>query len=490
MVVIRRKSKAVRRLAGQGILVLLALVGIAATAHAQASNPSSANNPFYGSVTAHPATDEVLKLSLDDAVRRGLETNLGLKEAEAEERSLHGEKQEALQEFLPTITLSGDTGVYQHNLAALGFGPGTIAQFAKLFPPGTSHIKFSEITRDDLTEGKIAYRQVLFSGPVIAGYAAAGAAERSYHFAKMSARGEVVQQVASAYLHAIAAASEVDNAKALERSDRLLFDHAHEEHAAGVASNLDELRARVQYQAQQQALIAARNSLEKDLILLKREIGIAPGQKIELTDPAPFNELAAETPEEVRAVAYQNRQDYQNLQNQVVEFRALRNAYRSQRLPTLSFSGYYGVSDVSGAGTHGNFIAQGTLSVPLFREARLRGDVESAQAQLSAVEAQIDDLRGHIDQQVRSALLDVNATQQLVQVARSSVELASRELSDETDRVNAGVDDNLPLVTAQSALAAAQSNLVDSLYQYNLAKLALARAAGIIEQQYRVYLGK
>jgi outer membrane protein TolC len=87
---------------------------------------------------------------------------------------------------------------------------------------------------------------------------------------------------------------------------------------------------------------------------------------------------------------------------------------------------------------------------------------------------------------VRSALLDVDATSKLVAVARSNVELATRALSDETDRVNAGVDDNLPLVTAQATWPRRESNLVESLYQYNLSKLALARAAGVIEQQYRV----
>jgi outer membrane protein TolC len=86
--------------------------------------------------------------------------------------------------------------------------------------------------------------------------------------------------------------------------------------------------------------------------------------------------------------------------------------------------------------------------------------------------------------------LDVDATSRLVEVARSNVDLATRALTDETDRVSAGLDDNLPLVTAQATLATAQSNLVESLYQYNLSKLALARAAGIIEQQYRVYLGR
>jgi outer membrane protein TolC len=478
-----------RRATACVILTALSLAGAAAL-YAQAQNPTSASNSFFGSVTSQPASDETLKLSLDQAIALGLKNNLGLKEAEDGEKSIKGQKNEALQNFLPTITLTGNTGVHQQNLAALGFGPDTIKLFAPLFPGGKIPAGFSEITRDELTEGKIQFGEMLFSGPVIAGWKAARAAERSAYFAKMSARGEVVQQVASAYLHAIAASSEVDNAKALESEDQLLLKNVHAAHEAGTAANLDELRARVQLQAQEQALVAAQNALEKNLILLKREIGIDPGQKIALTDPAPYSELAAETPEEVRAIAYRNRQDYQNMQNQAVEFKAVRSAYRSQRLPSLSFGGYYGVSQVGAAGSHGNFLAQGTLSFPLFREAKLRGDVEAAQAQMDSVNAQLDDLRARIDLQVRSALLDVAATAKLVEVARSNVELATRALSDESDRVNAGVDDNLPLVTAQATLASAESNLVESLYQYNLSKLGLARAAGIIETQYRDYLGR
>jgi len=461
---------------------MLALAAAGPLLCAQAPNHSSASNPFFGSVTLRPATDEVLKLSLDGAITLGLKNNLGLREAENDEMTLKGQKNQALQEFLPTVTLTGDLGVHQQNLVADGFGPGTLKKF------GFANV--STITRDDLTEGVIHFDQTLFSGPVIAAWKAAGAAQKAAYFARMSARGEVVQQVATAYLHAIAAASEVDNAKALEGADRLQLRHAHDAHLAGTAANLDELRARVQLQAQEQALIAAQNEYEKDLILLKREIGIDPGQPLALTDPAPYSELAAQTPEEVRAVAYKNRQDYQNLQNQAIEVKAIHTAYKSQRLPTLKFGGYYAVSQVGGAGAHGNFVAQGTLSVPLFREARLRGDIEASQANLDGVNAQLEDLRGNIDRQVRSALLDVDANSKVVQVARSSVDLTTRALADETDRVNAGVDDNLPLVTAQATLASAQSNLVESLYQYNVSKLLLARAAGILETQYRDYLGR
>jgi outer membrane protein TolC len=493
MMIVNREPNPVFLPAPASASALLAILILAASgATAQAPNPTSAVNPFFGSVTARRASDEALKLSLDDAIGMGLKNNLGLKEVEANEKAIHGQENQAVQEFLPTITLTGDTGVYQHNLAALGFGPGVISEFSKLFPAGSmpAGFKFSEITRDDLTEGQIHYKQMLFSSPVIAAFKAARSADNAAHFAKMSARGEVVQQVATAYLHAIAAASEVENAKALEAEDQVLLDHAHDAHLAGTVANLDELRARVQLQAQQQTRIAQENALEKDLILLKREIGVDPGQKIVLTDPAPYSELALETPEEVRAVAFKNRQDYQNLMNQVDIYKGVRAAYRGQRLPSLSFGGYYGVSEVSGVGAHGNFIAQGTLSIPIFREASLRGDVDAAQAQLGAVNAQLADMRIHIDQQVRSALLDVGAASKLVEVARSNVDLAARALSDETDRVNAGVDDNLPLVTAQATLAAAQTNLVESLYRYNVSKLALARASGILETQYRVYLGR
>ncbi len=133
MAVNQAQHSGLRRAGIPALLVVLALA--AAHLHAQA-NPTSTVNPYFGSVTAQKATDEILKLSLDDAVALGLKNNLGLKQAENSEKSLQGQKLEALQNFLPTIALTGSNGVYQHNLAAMGFGPGTIAKFGGLFPGG------------------------------------------------------------------------------------------------------------------------------------------------------------------------------------------------------------------------------------------------------------------------------------------------------------------------------------------------------------------
>lgn len=481
-----RRSQIVFRFAVPG-LFLLCGVGICTT-HAQ--DPSSAVNPFWGSVTARPASDQTLHLSLDDAIRRGLETNLGLREAEAQEVAIQGERDQALQQFLPTITLTGDTGFYQHNLVAQGFNPSLLNKFGALYPGGKLPPGFSTITRDTLTEGMIHFDETLFSGPAISGWKAAGAARSSAHFARMTAEGETIQQVANTYLRAVADSSEVANAKANVAQARVFYSDAHQAHLAGTVANLEEVRAKVELQAREQARISAQNALDKDLILLKREIGIAPGQNIALTDAAPYGNLTEQSLPKLMAVAYRSRQDYQNLQSQVKGFKAIHSAYRSQRWPTLRFHGYYGTQTITTVGTHGVFMAAGTLSIPIFREAGLRGGEDASQAQLDAARAQLDSLRQQIEEQLRAAMLDVSSSRQLVDVARSNVDLATRELSDETARVKAGVDTNLPLVTAQASLATAETSLVESIYRYNTSKLGLARAAGVLESQYREYLGR
>ena len=75
-----------------------------------------------------------------------------------------------------------------------------------------------------------------------------------------------------------------------------------------------------------------------------------------------------------------------------------------------------------------------SASVPLFEEAKLRGDAKQAQAQLDSQKAQLSDLRGQIDADIRDAFLDLNSAAQEVEVAHSNVQLANQTLSDAQER--------------------------------------------------------
>jgi outer membrane protein TolC len=130
----------------------------------------------------------------------------------------------------------------------------------------------------------------------------------------------------------------------------------------------------------------------------------------------------------------------------------------------------------------------GSLNLPIFEEAKFRGDREVADSNMAELKAQFDSLKTQIDQQLRDSLLDVQAAGELVRVAQSNVNLAQQELEQTTERFAAGVDDNLPVVQAQAVLAGAETSLVNSTVQYNEAKLGLARNLGIVDTQYKSYV--
>ena len=111
-----------------------------------------------------------------------------------------------------------------------------------------------------------------------------------------------------------------------------------------------------------------------------------------------------------------------------------------------------------------------------------------AEATLRQNRAQAEDLRGRIDDDVRTALLDLTAAADQVEVARSSVGLAQETLTQAQDRFSAGVTDNLEVIQAQEALANANENYISSLYAHNLAKVSFARAIGFAEEGVKQYL--
>lgn len=465
-----------------------AALGFAALAPAQSNPNNSAVNPYAGSVQAVPATPGVRLLSLDDAIRLGIQNNLALTLAKDEQKTADADKLQLANVLMPNISLHGETGVHEIDLAALGFHPSILPAFRNFLPPGTTASSIHLISKVDTTIGQVNFSQDLFNWSGYDVWRAAQAAEKAAYYNAQSSRGLVVLNVGTSYLQALAARSQVDYAQALLKTDSTLLDQAHQEHLAGTAANLDELRARVQYQQQQQAVIAAQDNFEKAKIALNRQIGLAPEQQIRLTDSEPYAELEPMTIEAARAEAYDNRQDFQMLKQELRVAELERRATAHQRFPTLTFGGNWGVTGISGGVYHETFTAVGTLSVPIFEEGKIRGDNDVAQAQLDEIRSRMQDLTVRIDQQLRDSMLDLETAEETVKVARSNVDLASTALNQTQQRFQAGVTDNLPVAEAQSTLAAAQTQYVNSVYQLNQARLGFARNLGIVDTQYRNYL--
>jgi outer membrane protein TolC len=244
----------------------------------------------------------------------------------------------------------------------------------------------------------------------------------------------------------------------------------------------------VDYQSLQQQLIVARNALEKDKLALARTIGLPLAQSFNLSDKAPYAVFDQLDVDAAIHQAHLNRKDLAAMVEQTKAAEEQRKAATADRLPTLTFNGDYGDIGVTLDHSHGTGDASGTLSAPLFNEFALRGEAQVAQAQLDTARAQLSDSNAQVDADVRDALLDIASSQKLVEVARSSVELANEALSEAQLRYANGVSDNLGVSQAQQSVAQANDQYVTSLYRHNVAKLSLARALGAGEN-YKNYLG-
>jgi outer membrane protein TolC len=436
-----------------------------------------------GGVVVERATPGALPLSIDEAIDRGLKENLAVKLQVQNQRLVHGQVLAVENNLLPTLTAVAKTSTQQINLAAMGFNPATIQI------PGFTGT-FPSIVKVDVTSAQLNVDQALFNVPAYYLYRAAQKADEVASWEMLNQRGSVALNVGTQYLRAVADGAEIENARSLVKADEVALRQAEASHDAGVGTNLDVLRARVQLQTEQQTLINDENQFAKDKIALNRLIGLPAEQELTLTDTAPYTEFAALPLDQAMTLAFERRKDLRSLQSQQELAGRSLKAVKYQRLPSLSFNGYYGVIGETRGLYHGVFSAAGKVSFPIFEEGQLRGEREVAQAQLQGLQHQITSLKVTIEQQIRSAMLDVEASNDLVKVARSNVELATQQLQDTTDRYAAGVDDNLPVVQAQATLAAAQSRLVETLYQYNQAKLQLARNTGVVETQYKTYLGR
>jgi len=339
-------------------------------------------------------------------------------------------------------------------------------------------------------DARFVLTQELFNWSAIKSVKASNESEKASQHSYKNDRDLVVLTAVNSYLLVIADAANVDSTRAQVETAQVLFQRTSDQHKAGVVATIDELRSRVELQNQQQRLIAAENQLAIDKLTLARVIGLPNGQEFQLMDSVPYAPLAEMSLIEALQQAYAARPDYLGAKEQVRSAELTLQAAAAENYPTLSVSGDFGdAGSPNFATSHGVFTFQASLNVPIFQGTRVRADKLETNSALRQREAELEDLRGKIDDQVRTAFLNLKSSSDLVAVGKSNVDLANETLKQAQDRFLSGVADNLEVVQAQESVASAEQSYIASVYSYNVAKVSLAQAIGIAEQSALQYLG-
>ncbi len=447
--------------------------GTGATA-SYATTQSSAGIGLTGSVPSGTATNEIVHLTLRDAIDRALKYNLGSIESGENTRLARGQRLVALSQLLPQVSAGVSETVQQESLATFGLKlPG--------IPTIIGPYSYSSVQAN--------VSQTLFSYESIQRFRSARTAEQAASLSYQDILDAVTLTVGNAYLEVIEASSHIIAQEAQVQNAKALYDQAVDAFQAGTAPRIDVTRTEVQLHTEEYNLSVARNNFAVAKLALARAIGLPLGQQFELADKLPYSDINPPSLEDALSKAYRSRSDFRAaIDTQKAAAQTLA-AVKGERYPVVAMNGNYGDVGETFGQSHGVFTFQGGVSVPLFTGGRIKGDMTQAEAALRQRKAEAENLRGQVDYDVRTAFLNLNAAKEQVDVAQRNVELANESLARSKDRFTSGVTDSVEVVQAEQALASANDQYITSLYNHNFAKLSLARALGVARTNYSQYLG-
>ena len=435
----------------------------------------NSQNPFLGGTPVGRPAPGTMDLSLGDALDRALKYNLGLIFNEQGSVQVRAARVRALSQLLPTVNAHITETAEQTNLVALG----TPLSFFKAVSPVVGPFYILDARPTVVEELSVRALRNL------------RASEQNFtasQFDVRNARDLVVLFVGGGYIQTLSDQARIATLEAQLTTAQSLYQQAVDMKAAGTIAAIDVLRAQVEMQVQQQRLVAARADFEKAKLALARAIGLPMSQQIRLTTEAPYRPNPAITLEEALDRAFRSRPDYLSALALQKAAEQARRAAAAQQLPSIILNADYGALGLNLSNAHGTFTTAATLQIPIFEGGRIGADVAAADAVLKQRQAQAQDTRARVEYEVRASFLDLMSAAQQVEVARSSVELATVQQQQARDRFRAGVTNNIEVIQAQESVALANENYISSLLAHNLAKLSLARALGVAEATVKQFL--
>jgi outer membrane protein TolC len=295
------------------------------------------------------------------------------------------------------------------------------------------------------------------------------------------AKQQIVLEVKQAYYQLLLAQAGVDVAtRTLASADENLRV-ARARVAAGTSPRFDEVQAEVNQANARQGLIRSRNAVALAQHGLDAIMGLPLDTLLQPRESMALVAVRGEVGAFVRR-ALENRPELAEQQARLAAAQAAIEIARAGGRPALILSGGPTYGNASGASAGGSAVFGWSVTlaatVPLFdggvTAERVR-EAEARLAQLRVVEAQ---LRLAIELEVRRAMLNSTSAAEELAAADKIVEQAAEGLRIANVRFAAGVSTNLEVITAQASLSQAEANRIQALFNVNIARAQLERAAG------------
>lgn len=285
-----------------------------------------------------------------------------------------------------------------------------------------------------------------------------------------------------AYYGLFGANASLEAAREAEIAAKESLNAAKTRYSIGTATPADTLQAQTAYSQATLNRIRAQGNVKNAQGTLASILGASPDTSLQLS--APSLEVPSEAFDRNIQILMEEslkaRPDLLAAQAKIEAYRANIEAAKAEDKPSFSLSSSTGYNDSSLLDSSRSSSVGLYVSIPIFNGYTTKYKVQAAKEQLKLSEAEYEKLS-------QDATLEVYQTYQTLfsetGAVRASVDLvasakASYQLA--TGRYKAGVGTILDLLNAQSALANAQQQYVQSLYTWYITKANLAKAMGAL----------
>jgi len=449
-----------------------------------------------------------IRLTIEEAVRRAVETGDEVRLAQVAVRQAEGQITQAWATALPDIRTSF---TYQRTFASVfssggrssgpgrpPFEPDTLAspadrirylerEYPYMLGRGLGELFASmPFGRENTYVAQLTVAQTLFQGGKVgAGLRGARAFRRAAAAQLEETRRDVAYRVRQAYLGAVFAQRLQDIAEASQAQTGEHLRRVTLNHQVGASADYDLLRAQVESANQEPLVIAARNGAETALLELRRLVNIPADEPVELvstlltsSDSLPEVDLVALQAEIADRPAIVAAEAGVEMRREAVR------VYRADRYPALRFSMVY-AGQAYPSGTfpayrdfRKDWNASLSLSLPVFDGGRTRGAVQMAQADLMLAETQLQQTREAVAIDVEQARSELVRARALVAARRQTVAQAVRAHQLASVRYANQIAAAIEVSDARLALQQARVNEAQATRDYLLAIAGVERALG------------
>ncbi|HXV89992.1 MAG TPA: TolC family protein [Gemmatimonadales bacterium] len=406
-------------------------------------------------------TGQQVEVTLDDAVQQALRVQPAIVQARGALRNASAEKRNALGAFLPSLTTSWAAS--RNNLTRIDAVTGR--------PVDPEYIHTLGFTANlTLFDALGRYSSLRESAAQL------DAADAGY----VSQRFQVILETKQAFYAARANEALVRVAEAQVRRAEQQLQIAIEKLRAGSATRSDSLRSVVEHGNARLDLLRAQANLATAQANLGRQIGVeVPVRAVGDTVLPQFPDTA-----QLRAEAVSSAPAVQVTE---AEARAARHGVwgsRSLYFPTInvSFSDNYqgtGWPEFFGFDSYTeSFTWRFGLSWTVFNGFTRETQNTAAAVRRDVAEVQAADSRRQVNAQVTQQLATLANSYLAIDIARDNVAAATEDLRVQSERYRVGASTILDLLASQAALTNAEVNLVQSLFDYVIARAQLEALLG------------